>query len=340
MGPKANEANTKEAVISSVSFIHDSHLLRSLHLQSHSSNDCYSVILQHLWSSKGNVFTNKCLHYATLAFHASAEWEMVSISNQQRSICILEFLSNVNRLLMAGIETNTVAESHLFAILFAKEAAFRFLRREESRRERWRREAWTEGEMYFDSNKYSQALIAEQLTYETGFLRVLNHLTQNQESQSSTQEYLWKYCLAVLSRHRNSRGGPHAWVQLPARCTRVDDFDSLPSISQNYLLSIQIVDNSALPTDQRVLQGVTMKYLGSEPWVALGWYLLPRLNALGICFGAFFNVNDGITQYQADKARSIFESIRSDMTALQKSPLIRSCTMYAQVSLLAALHST
>ena len=119
----AKEFEEIETIMSPISLIYDPELsdrklqlLRRLHnsfAYPTESRSSLSVILQHLWSTYGMVFEDRCLHFTVMAYSSTLYAGAVMKAES------VKFLSKVNHHLIAAIRADAVSETHLFAIFFA-----------------------------------------------------------------------------------------------------------------------------------------------------------------------------------------------------------------------------
>lgn len=322
MGPKkvAQGSEVMETIMSPISLIYDSELsdlqlqlLRQLHqFFGDSSFGSYSVILQHLWFTYGMVFEDKCLHYAVMAFSSAGVFGTIV-----RKVQTLEFLSKVNWHLMSAIKTNTVSESHLFAIFFATVASEGNLAKKYSlSRSREERE-------YISRSKR---------IYDTGFLEVMRHLNSERKNIRNPRNFplssLWRYILSQMYRIRGSSSGGK--LELLHQCV------TLPSDLSAYALEQEISDVSQ-STDNRVSAGVIGPCHNPNAYyncggVELWWYVSKRLKVVCACCTVFLNADGGEMQDHRDLVLSVFKSIQSDVDELQIFPPI--ALLHNEVNLL------
>lgn len=100
-------------------------LIRRLYIRHQSSkvSSCVGVLLQHLWSEYGSIFSNKSLLYAALAFESYWNGYSTEIWSPSGTVEYHSFKSRFNISLMDAIRTEEISECHFFALFLASQSS-------------------------------------------------------------------------------------------------------------------------------------------------------------------------------------------------------------------------
>lgn len=254
---------------------------RSLHAHSWGRSDCYTMILQHLWDSYGNVFEDKSLRYAVLAFESLRRRNKESLEELRtmKTNC-LTFLSKFHLALGHALRDNTATEPQLFALFFAR-CSISVVNSID---------ALHANGVYFPQH-YTQLI-----GYEDGFLTVLDHLNRirtNFELQTPRLSHLWGYTLSFLRRTVPAQvGSTQVGSMVQFNRPGKSCLTLLPRAYKMHVASQGIPDASGA-NDSRLKRFLLGAIANSEypDWIGLYWNICEKFQTLrGVFQLAFVDV--------------------------------------------------